>query len=290
VSLRPTAVLALYPRAWRERYGAEVSELTAELIAAAEVTPLRAGLDLLAGAARERHRALNRCRRVLAAAVTAAAAATLAASYEPRGGGDMHPYFYDHPIGVAFLMVWLCWLLVELFEALYLRQEQGWRPAATFRSLGGPRAWLFGPAVSIILNAALYLGPYFVPGAAIRPGALSAGIGLAVTLAGMGLRLWSFAALGRYATFSIMVSEGQPVVSRGPYRLLRHPAYAGVLLICIGFGLGTANWVSAAVMTVLPLIPMVWRIQAEEGALTQVLGDRYRAYAAGHRRLVPLVW
>ena len=43
------ALLALYPRAWRDRYGAEVAHLTGELIAAGETTPLAGALNLMAG-------------------------------------------------------------------------------------------------------------------------------------------------------------------------------------------------------------------------------------------------
>jgi hypothetical protein len=44
-------LVALYPRAWRERYGEEVSDLTDELISEGQTTRLRAGLDLAGGAA-----------------------------------------------------------------------------------------------------------------------------------------------------------------------------------------------------------------------------------------------
>jgi protein-S-isoprenylcysteine O-methyltransferase Ste14 len=43
-------------------------------------------------------------------------------------------------------------------------------------------------------------------------------------------------------------------------------------------------------MTVLPVAGILWRMHAEERALLTTLGDPYRAYAAQHKRLVPLVW
>ena len=42
-------------------------------------------------------------------------------------------------------------------------------------------------------------------------------------------------------------------------------------------------------MTLLPLAILLWRIHIEENALLATPGDRYRAYAAHHKRLVPLV-
>jgi hypothetical protein len=65
-------LLALYPRYWRDRYGTEVASLNEELINAGETTPLRAGLNLLAGAAVERGRALAASRHAVLAAAAAA--------------------------------------------------------------------------------------------------------------------------------------------------------------------------------------------------------------------------
>jgi protein-S-isoprenylcysteine O-methyltransferase Ste14 len=80
------------------------------------------------------------------------------------------------------------------------------------------------------------------------------------------------------------------VVAKGPYRVLRHPSYTGLLLALAGVGLASANWVGLAGMALLPLTAILWRIHVEEGALMTTLGDRYRCYAAQHKRLVPLVW
>ncbi len=60
MSRRMRWLLALYPRAWRDRYGPEVAALTEDLIGAAKTTPLRAGLNLAATAAVERARAAAR--------------------------------------------------------------------------------------------------------------------------------------------------------------------------------------------------------------------------------------
>ena len=43
-------------------------------------------------------------------------------------------------------------------------------------------------------------------------------------------------------------------------------------------------------MALLPLSVILWRIHIEENALMTTLGDRYRAYASKHQRLVPLIW
>jgi hypothetical protein len=73
-------LMMLYPRAWRDRYGAEVLRLTRELIAAGETTPARAAVDLACAAAAERCRALGNSWRpamAMAAAVLVAVAGSV---------------------------------------------------------------------------------------------------------------------------------------------------------------------------------------------------------------------
>ncbi len=145
-------------------------------------------------------------------------------------------------------------------------------------------------AVLAAASAMLYLAPRFFPRAAIRPGAVAFGIGFAILLAGLVVRGWAIRALGEYFTGNVQVSSDQPVVAAGPYRLLRHPSYTGLLLAMTGLALAGANWIGFASMTLLPLAGILWRIHAEKRALLATLGASYRAYAAQHKRLVPLVW
>ena len=68
------------------------------------------------------------------------------------------------------------------------------------------------------------------------------------------------------------------------------PAWGAILLACAEVGLASANWAGLAALTLLPLALLLCRIHVEENALLATLGDKYRSYAAQHKRLVPLVW
>ena len=109
-------------------------------------------------------------------------------------------------------------------------------------------------------------------------------------MVGLLLRWWSFVTLGKYFTVVLKTSADQPVVDTGPYRLLRHPSYTGLLLAFVGCGLMLGNWVSTAGAVVVVLVALVYRIRIEERALTVALGDAYRDFAANRARLVPFVW
>jgi protein-S-isoprenylcysteine O-methyltransferase Ste14 len=115
-------------------------------------------------------------------------------------------------------------------------------------------------------------------------------LGLCLMWAGGALRWWCFRTLGRYFTFTVMTSPDQSVVTSGPYRFLRHPSYAGMLLALAGVGLVFGNWLSLAAAIVVPLIGLLYRIHVEETALASTLGHTYTSYAFRRKRLVPLVW
>ena len=197
----------------------------------------------------------------------------------------MKPYFLTHPIGLLYLFVLLVWYFMELRQ---IALQQQWRQDAT---TVGPRS--FRPVTGACIVATivvLSVAPHVARGAEIGHDALVFAIGMGILVAGVALRLWSFHALGQYFTFTLKVSPDQPVVTRGPYRVLRHPGYAGVLLAIVGISLLHGNWIGVEIVSPLWLALMVWRIHVEENALLTTLGGRYRTYAAQHKRLVPLVW
>jgi protein-S-isoprenylcysteine O-methyltransferase Ste14 len=197
----------------------------------------------------------------------------------------MNAYFdTNHLAGALFLVTVSAWGMMELSQ----RSNQPPRQGAT--RIGGVgwrvAAWFCLAATIAVAN----FTPRVVPAAAIRPGAVAFAVGYVILLAGLVLRGWSFKALGQYFTHTVMVSSDQPVIATGPYRVLRHPSYTGVILASLGVGLASANWAGLAVLMLLSITPLLWRIHIEENALQATLGDRYRAYAMTHKRLVPLVW
>ncbi|MGI9147865.1 MAG: methyltransferase family protein [Chloroflexota bacterium] len=116
------------------------------------------------------------------------------------------------------------------------------------------------------------------------------GSGLVVAWAGMLLRLWAVLSLGRFFTTRVQVLADQRVVTSGPYRLVRHPSYLGLLILFFGLGLALGDLASAVVMIVLPAVGLVKRIAVEEAALRGGLGDSYIEYCGGRSRLIPGIW
>lgn len=115
-------------------------------------------------------------------------------------------------------------------------------------------------------------------------------LGVALMWAGIALRIWAIAVLGRFFRRDVVIQEGHRVVRAGPYRVIRHPSYTANLVVAVGLGLALVNWASLAVLLVVPFLGHLPRIHVEESELERALGDEYVSYESGTRRLVPGVW
>lgn len=197
----------------------------------------------------------------------------------------MKPYFQTHSAGWLFLIVVIAFFGMEIIQ--FFRQR-GWRRNAT--RIATPTFWLGVVAWTVIATVMLHRGSQIAPGASMGHGVGVFALGMMLLVAGAALRWASFWALGQYFTFTVDVSSDQHVVQTGPYRVLRHPGYAGGLLAMIGIAVIYANWVAFAGFVVPCLIIILWRIHIEDAALLRIAGDPYRAYAAHHKRLLPLIW
>ncbi len=115
-------------------------------------------------------------------------------------------------------------------------------------------------------------------------------IGLCIMLLGLGLRIWAVVTLGASFRTTVETHKDQQVVKSGPYKLVRHPSYTGLILMCFGFGIALQNWLSLAFAVILPLIALLYRIHIEEGVLASSLGSEYKKYQSETKKIVPWVW
>ena len=109
-------------------------------------------------------------------------------------------------------------------------------------------------------------------------------------LSGLVLRWTAIITLGRFFTVNIAIHEGQPVITAGPYRYVRHPSYTGLLLAFLGLGVFLGNWLSVIVLIIPITVAVIHRIRLEESMLAAALGPAYAAYCARTKRLIPRVW
>jgi protein-S-isoprenylcysteine O-methyltransferase Ste14 len=114
--------------------------------------------------------------------------------------------------------------------------------------------------------------------------------GALLLIAGFGLRVWAVRTLGRFFKYRVVVQEGHEVIETGPYRLVRHPSYTGMVMCAAGLGLILDDWLALIVAALPTLIGFTIRLLSEERTLAAELGQPYREYMNRTWRLVPHVW
>jgi methyltransferase len=93
------------------------------------------------------------------------------------------------------------------------------------------------------------------------------GGGLTLFVLGKALKWWAILSLGPFWTFRVIVIPGAPLVTRGPYRILRHPNYLGVAGELVGAAMMTGARVAGPAATVAFCTLMLRRIRIENRAL-----------------------
>jgi protein-S-isoprenylcysteine O-methyltransferase Ste14 len=114
--------------------------------------------------------------------------------------------------------------------------------------------------------------------------------GVAGMILGISLRVWANQTLGSSYTRTLKTVEGQPVVSNGPYRVLRHPGYAGVLLMWFGAGVALRNWIALVITALVLGWAYQRRMSAEEEMLLTNIGEEYREYSRRTWRIIPFIY
>ncbi len=113
--------------------------------------------------------------------------------------------------------------------------------------------------------------------------------GVLTILFGSLLRRYCFRTLGEYFTGDVKARADQPVISSGPYRLVRHPSYSAGMMMFIGIGLALGSWLSLAILTIATVATYSYRVMIEERALVDTIGEPYRFYMKTRKRFIPYI-
>jgi protein-S-isoprenylcysteine O-methyltransferase len=197
----------------------------------------------------------------------------------------VHVAFAVHPI-----LVILFWLTFGAWVVLWLRIVRRDRGTdVRTPSDQGSRVLIGITLWSGVLVA--FLTAWTVPATQLPGSGWSMVLGgLALMWCGMALRLWAVRTLGHLFRTIVLIQDRHRIIDDGPYRLLRHPSYAGSLLTLAGLGLALGNWLSLLAAVLGALVGFTRRIRIEEATMQARFGDAYTAYAGRTWRLVPFIW
>ncbi|MBK5994058.1 isoprenylcysteine carboxyl methyltransferase family protein [Streptomyces sp. MBT58] len=168
-------------------------------------------------------------------------------------------------------MIWYTALVLavaveRLAELVVARRNTRWSLARGGTEVGSAHY----PAM-VVLHTALLAGCLAEVHLADRPFLPAAGWTMAaVVVAAQLLRWWCITTLGPRWNTRVIVVPGLPLVSGGPYRLLRHPNYVAVAAEGIALPLVHGAWATALAFTLLNGVLMAVRIRCEDEALARL--------------------
>ena len=182
---------------------------------------------------------------------------------------------------VVFDSTYFVWFASEIIGATLIPRLRA-RAATRVRRDHGSRALIFS-TVGGSLIIALYFGyggfgP--LPDWVFYPG-------IFLMLLGVVVRQWAIAVLGRFFSLNVQVVEDHRVVEKGPYRLIRHPSYTGLLITFIGISLAVQSFGALLVLLAVFTVSFGYRIGVEEKTLLSELGEDYANYMKRTKRIVP---
>ena len=177
--------------------------------------------------------------------------------------------------------LWCAWALYWLIAA------RGVKPVERRESV----ASRLGHALPLALGAALlmrnsmpgWLGERFIPASAtVYLG------GVFVVVAGLLLCIWARVVLGGNWSGTVTLKKDHQIVRAGPYRLIRHPIYTGLLLMFLGSAIARGEW--RGLLAVAIVFAALWRkLKLEERWLGEHFGADYAAYRECSWALIPLI-
>jgi protein-S-isoprenylcysteine O-methyltransferase Ste14 len=182
----------------------------------------------------------------------------------------------------AVLYAWIAAGIFVLGSALFTNRIKR-RDAPRGRLLDFTLLW---GGYFVMFSQAPVLGPllrHFLP--VSRPLEIA---GVALAWVGSPLVIWARACLGRYWSGVVALKQDHKLIQSGPYRLIRHPLYTGLILAAAGWCLVVPEW-SSLVGALSLTACFVRRARKEDALLATEFGAEFEEYREKTGRLVPRV-
>ena len=177
---------------------------------------------------------------------------------------------------------WIIFIAVWLLAAISAK-----RTVYRERRSARARYWLLLVIAYVLLQRAGSL-PYPLDWLAVPHTEISAWIGAFVCISGLAFALWARGTLGRNWSGAITLKEEHELIEEGPYRIVRHPIYAGILAMFAGTAIAI-GYLGGFIGLVL-LFGSFWiKLKREEDLMREKFPERYFAYQCRVKRIIPFV-
>lgn len=180
------------------------------------------------------------------------------------------------PLALVIPALWamwgICWTIASAFAKPVRRRESAASRASHVVPLALGAALLASPRLAgPVLDARLLpRGPAWL------------GLGTALVAAGLLFSVTARLQLGRNWSATVTLKQDHTLTRGGPYRIVRHPIYTGILLAVLGTAVADGEWRGLLALAAV-LVAFLWKLRIEERFMLEAFGEEYARY----RRDVP---
>jgi protein-S-isoprenylcysteine O-methyltransferase Ste14 len=185
-------------------------------------------------------------------------------------------WFYES----FFPVVWIVFLLYWQIKAANTKSTQRLEPAAS-RIL---RVFIF--LIAIVLLSTTRIPLRWLYQQLWPTGLLPFWLGAAVTIAGLLFAIWAREHLGSNWSRSVTIKQGHELITTGPYAVVRHPIYTGILTGFLGMAIAISQ-ARGLIVFVLIFVALWIKLRMEEQWMRSQFGEAYATYARQTAALVP---
>ncbi len=195
-----------------------------------------------------------------------------------RGGRYAHHVRQGWPvtvIGACWVTWFVVWLVMALSTKRTVERSSRWWPSISVGAIF--LVWVRLRSNSGTLHHAIW-----------APSSVASVLSVLLVVAGVAFTFWARFTLGRNWSGSVTFKEDHELIERGPYAMVRHPIYTGLLAMMLGTALYYAEWLGF-VLFAAGVVAFYFKSRQEEQLMTRHFPDEYPAYRRRTKALVPFV-
>jgi protein-S-isoprenylcysteine O-methyltransferase Ste14 len=181
-----------------------------------------------------------------------------------------------HAVELVFAFGWAAFWIYWLGSAVFMKRGHV------------PWSREMGIRAVIVVLAFLLVRSGVFRGHGLNTDTWRAGLGLFLFALGLGFAIWARVNIGRNWGTPMSQKDEPELVTSGPYRLVRHPIYSGILVAGVGTAVGL-SWLGLIAVGVVGAY-FVYSATVEEHYLTGQFPDTYPEYRRSTKMLVPFVF
>ena len=115
-------------------------------------------------------------------------------------------------------------------------------------------------------------------------------LGILMIVIGLFIRITAINTLGKFFTATARTTNEHLLITSGPFSIMRHPSYAGAILVITGVPVLLNNLITFFSTILLLFFAYDFRIKSEEKVLISTFGEKYLQYSLKVKKIVPHLW